>query len=307
MNPALIPDLPVDAAMKAAIRWLIDNLDALWNLISLVGSTLFDWLSAVLLAPPAIALILLAGILALLVRSWKFAAFTLLSLAFVEAMGMWMATMETLALIIIAALVSAAFSIPIGILAARNRQVSTTVRPVLDFMQTMHPLVYLIPAVLILGIGPPPGIVSTVIFAMPPGVRLTELGIRQVDKEVVEAGEAFGARPRQILARIQVPLALPSILAGINQIIMLSLSMVVLAGLVGAPGLGQKIISALGTLDTGKAFEAGFAIVILAILLDRLTGAIGRAREAPQRKRLRTKALTRAIPSSGIAPEGEKK
>lgn len=272
----IIPQIPVGAWIEAGIGWLEVNLAALWDLITLVLATLYQWLETALLAPPAIALILAAGALAWAVRGWMFAIFALIGFALIRSMAMWEASMSTLALVLVAAVFAAVVSIPVGILAARNDSVSAAVRPILDFMQTLHPFVYLVPAIVIFGIGTVPGIVATIVFGMPPGVRLTELGIRQVDKEVVEAGEAFGARPRQVLARIQVPLALPTVMAGLNQVIMLSLSMVVLAGLVGAGGLGAEIISAISRIDTALAFEGGIAIVILAIFLDRITGAVGR-------------------------------
>lgn len=272
----IVPQIPVGAWIEAGIGWLEVNLAALWDLITLVLATLYQWLETALLAPPAIALILAAGALAWAVRGWMFAIFALIGFALIRSMAMWEASMSTLALVLVAAVFAAVVSIPVGILAARNDSVSAAVRPVLDFMQTLHPFVYLVPAIVIFGVGTVPGIVATIVFGMPPGVRLTELGIRQVDKEVVEAGEAFGARPRQVLARIQVPLALPTVMAGLNQVIMLSLSMVVLAGLVGAGGLGAEIISAISRIDTALAFEGGIAIVILAIFLDRITGAVGR-------------------------------
>lgn len=279
----VIPTVPVGDWIEAVIGWLQANLAPLWTFIEFVLDGLNDWLLDVLSAPYPLAMVLGAGLLAWLVRSWRFAIFALLGFALVEAMGQWSATMETLALVLIAAVMAALVAVPLGILAARNDTVSATVRPLLDFMQTLHPFVYLIPVIAIFSIGTVPGIVATVIFALPPGVRFTELGIRQVDPEVVEAGEAFGASPWQILGRIQLPLALPTVMAGLNQVIMLSLSMVVLAGFVGAGGLGATIVFALGRVDVGLGFEAGIAIVVLAIFLDRLTGAIGRPRQSPGR------------------------
>ncbi|HML50968.1 MAG TPA: ABC transporter permease subunit [Propionicimonas sp.] len=186
--------------------------------------------------------------------------------------------MDTLALVLVAAFFAVIISIPLGILAARSRLASAIIRPILDFLQTMPAFVYLVPALLLFRVGVAPGIVATIIFAMAPGVRLTELGIRSVDAEVVEAGEAFGATPRRILRQIQLPLAMPSIMAGINQVIMLSLSMVVIAGLVGAGGLGGDVIASLSQLDTSLGVEAGLAVVVLAILLDRFTNAFGQRR-----------------------------
>jgi ABC-type proline/glycine betaine transport system permease subunit len=175
----------------------------------------------------------------------------------------------------VAAVIATAVAVPIGILAARHRAVSVVVRPVLDFMQTTPVFVYLIPAVFFFGVGVVPGVVATILFAIPPGVRLTELGIRQVDREVVEASQAFGARPGQVLREVQLPLALPSIMAGVNQVIMLALSMVVTAGLLGAAGLGAVVVRAVTQLDVGSGFEGGLAVVLLAVFLDRLTAAFG--------------------------------
>ena len=165
--------------------------------------------------------------------------------------------------------------IPLGIWAARNDTVSTILKPVLDFMQTMPAFVYLIPAITFFSIGVVPGVVSTVIFALPPGVRLTELGIRSVDSETVEAGHAFGAKPGQILRGIQLPLATPTIMAGVNQVIMLALSMAVVAGIVGADGLGKEVVQAISTVNLARGVEAGLSVVIIAVYLDRLTAALG--------------------------------
>jgi ABC-type proline/glycine betaine transport system permease subunit len=183
--------------------------------------------------------------------------------------------MDTLALVLVASVLAIVFSVPLGILAAKSVVASNIIRPILDFMQTMPAFVYLIPALILFRVGVVPGIVATIIFAMAPGVRLTELGIRGVDREVVEAGQAFGASPWRILRQIQLPLAMPTIMAGINQVIMLSLSMVVIAGMVGAGGLGADVVASLNRIDVALGFEAGLAVVILAIFLDRLTAALG--------------------------------
>lgn len=271
----IIPSIPVGQWIADVIDWLQTNLAALWGFIELVLEGLYEWLLGLLLAPYPIALILAAGLIAWVARSWKFAIFALLGFALVESMDLWEETIETLVLVLIATVIAAAVAIPVGVLAARSDALSTALRPVLDFMQTLHPFVYLIPVIFIFSIGTVPGIIATIVFASPPGVRFTELGIRQVDREVVEAGEAFGARPGQILARIQLPLATPTIMAGLNQVIMLSLSMVVLAGFVGAGGLGASIVFSLSRVDVAGGFEAGIAVVILAIFLDRLTGVLG--------------------------------
>jgi len=181
----------------------------------------------------------------------------------------------------VAAAIATAVGIPLGVLAARSRTVSVVLRPVLDLLQTTPVFVYLIPAVFFFGVGVVPGVVATTISAIAPGVRLTELGIRQVDAEMVEAAHAFGARPGQILREVQLPMALPSIMAGVNQVIMLALSMVVVAGLAGAEGLGTVVVRAVTQLDVAAGFEGGLAVVLLAIFLDRLTGALA----APSRRR----------------------
>src|SRR5699024_2769804 len=179
-----------------------------------------------------------------------------------------------LALVLVASLVAIILAVPLGIWAARSNRVSAVVRPVLDLMQTMPAFVYLIPTVVVFLNGVVPGLVATIIFALAPGVRFTELGIRQVDPEVVEAGHAFGATEGRILRQIQLPLALPTIMAGVNQVIMLSLSMVVIAGLTGAPGLGRDVVAALQRVNVSLGFEAGLAVVILAMILDRTTAAL---------------------------------
>jgi len=196
-------------------------------------------------------------------------------------------TMQTLAVVLVAAVIATLIGVPVGVWAAQRRIVGTIARPILDFMQTLPVFVYLIPAVFFFGVGVVPGVVATTVFAIPPAVRLTELGIRQVDRETVEAAEAFGSPPLQILREIQLPLALPSIMAGINQVIMLALSMVVVAGLVGAAGLGSLVVRAVTQLDVASGFEGGLAVVILAIYLDRLTAALAEPRHRTTSRRVR--------------------
>ena len=207
---------------------------------------------------------------------WKLGVGTALSFTVIVGVNQWGNAMDTLALVVIATVVAVAISIPLGIWAASSNRASAIIRPILDFMQTMPAMVYLIPALVMFRVGVVPGIIATIIFAMAPGVRFTELGIRGVDKEVVEAGHAFGSSPSRILRQIQLPLARPTIMAGVNQVIMLSLSMVVIAGMVGAGGLGGDIVSALSRIDAGLGFEAGIAVVILAIFLDRVTASFGK-------------------------------
>jgi glycine betaine/proline transport system permease protein len=200
--------------------------------------------------------------------------------------------------VIVAAVIATAIGVPLGIWAARRRGASVVLRPVLDFMQTTPVFVYLIPAVFFFGIGVVPGVVATTIFSIPPAVRLTELGIRGVDAEVVEAAHAFGAHPRQILREVQLPMALPSIMAGVNQVIMLALSMVVVAGLAGAGGLGSTVVSAVTQLDVATGFEGGLAVVIVAIFLDRFTSALAQRPSHGLWARLRS----RRAPSRSLEP-----
>lgn len=282
-----VPRLPLGEWVDQGVDWVKANLSALLDAISSLLATLVNGLNDLLLWPPTLVLIVLLAFVAWLLKSWQFGIVTLVTLLLIDSMQMWVPAMETLALVLVATLIATAIAIPIGIWAARNSTVSTVVRPVLDFMQTMPGFVYLVPVVIFFSIGVVPGVVATIIFAMPPGVRLTELAIRQVDEETVEAGRAFGATPREILWGIQIPLGLPTIMAGVNQVIMLALSMAVIAGFVGAGGLGQVVVQALARVDIGQGFEGGLAIVILAIYLDRITGAIGQLSDESLLSRLR--------------------
>lgn len=220
-------------------------------------------------------LIILLTMLAQIVAGRGLAIFTLIGFLLIVSMGFWEPTMESLALVLSATLFALIIGIPVGISAARNDVVDKITRPILDFMQTMPAFVYLIPAVLFFGLGKVPGAMATLIFAMPPAVRLTSLGIRQVPSEVVEACLAFGATPKQLLYKAQLPIARPTILAGLNQTIMLALSMVVIGGMIGAGGLGQEVLSGITQLKIGLGFESGISVVILAIYLDRITQTFG--------------------------------
>ncbi len=272
---AELPRVPVGDWFDGLVTWLTDNLGWLFEAIGTAVEETVDALTAVLTGPPALVLTAVFAILALFLSGWRLAVFTLVGFGLIDSMELWEPAMDSLALVLVAALVSVVISIPLGIAAARNDTVSRVLRPVLDLMQTMPAFVYLIPAIFFFSIGVVPGVVATVIFALPPGVRLTELGIRGVDAEMVEAGEAFGTPPGRILSRIQIPLAMPSIMAGINQLIMLSLSMVVIAGMVGAGGLGNEVLEGIQRVDIAQGFEGGVAVVVLAIFLDRLTSALG--------------------------------
>ncbi|MCC0094186.1 ABC transporter permease/substrate binding protein [Streptomyces flavotricini] len=271
-----MPRLHLGAWVDSGVDFLQRHLSWLFDAISALVTGLYDGIHAVLDAP---APLLFAGILA--VAAWWLRGLLAALLAFagfalVDSVDLWADAMSTLSLVLVATLVTLVIAVPLGIWASRSDRVSAVLRPVLDFMQTMPAMVYLIPGIIFFGVGVVPGIIATIIFALPPGVRMTELGIRQVDAELVEAADAFGTTPRDTLVRVQLPLALPTIMAGINQVIMLGLSMVVIAGMVGGGGLGGAVYRAIGNVDIGLGFEAGISIVILAMYLDRMTGALGR-------------------------------
>ena len=290
--------IPVGEWSEAAVDWMRDNLSWLLSAISTALSWVVESLVDVLLGGPIVVVIIVAALLGWLVRSWQFALGTVASFAFVFAMGQWVPAMQTLALVLVATLIAVVIAVPVGIWAARNDRVSAAVKPVLDLMQTMPGLVYLIPAIVFFSIGVVPGLVATVIFALPPGVRLTELGIRGVDAETVEAGHAFGATPGQILRGIQLPLAMPTIMTGVNQVIMLALSMAVIAGMAGADGLGKEVVQAMSTVDIARGAEAGLSVVLVAVYLDRLTAALGDLRG--QTSSLRTGIARRRRPQTSM-------
>src|SRR5690606_8780748 len=236
----------------------------------------FEWL-------PVLVLILLLAGLTTLLAGWRIGLFALIGVLLVEIIGLWTPFLQTLALVVTAQLLIIVVGLPLGILAASSDGAERIMRPVLDFMQTMPAFVYLIPAVMFFGIGLVPGVVATFVFAIPPLVRLVNLGIRQVPTDLVEAAEAFGSTRWQKLTKVQMPVALPTIMAGVNQSIMLNLSMVVIAGMIGARGLGAEVLRGIQRIQVGQGFEAGLAVVILAIVLDRLTASFAKAPGAGSR------------------------
>ncbi|RGE21489.1 proline/glycine betaine ABC transporter permease [Leucobacter sp. wl10] len=268
--------IPLGDWVSDGLDWFKNAFEWLLEFVTLVVGWLVEGLADLLVSIPFAALVAVFALLGWLVRSWQLAVGTALTMLLIVAIDQWENAMLTLALVLIAALIAVAIAVPIGILAARSDRFSAVIRPVLDFMQTMPSLVYLIPAVVFFSVGFVPGVFATLLFSLPPGVRFTELGIRGVDSETVEAGQAFGAAPRRILRGIQLPLAMPTIMAGINQVIMLALSMAVVAGMAGADGLGKEVVAALSTLDIAKGVEAGLSVVILAVFLDRVTASLGK-------------------------------
>jgi glycine betaine/proline transport system permease protein len=270
--------IPIGEWVESGVDWVQDNLTGVLDGIADGLGLVIDSFEDGLLAVPPLLLALVIVAIAVWRVGWRFGAFALAAVVLIFGMDIWEETVSTLALVIGSSLVALAIGIPIGIAMARSDMVEAVVRPILDFMQTMPPFVYLIPAAIFFGLGKVPGSIATLIFAMPPAVRLTNLGIRQVGSEQVEAGQAFGCTDRQLLFKVQLPLAMPSIMAGVNQTIMLALSMVVIASMIGAGGLGNTVLTGIQRLNVGLGFEGGLGVVLLAILLDRITQSFGRGR-----------------------------
>lgn len=267
----MLPKIPIGYWVDLLVRWATDNLTPLFDAIVLVINSIVSTLNFILTTPPAWVIILLSLPLVWFLAGRKIATGTILGLLLIYNLGIWEPSMNTLAMVVSATIVALIVGIPLGIWTARSDTAHKVIMPILDFMQTMPPFVYLIPAVFFFNIGTVPGLVATVVFAMPPAIRLTGLGIRQVPVELVEAAEAFGSTPAQKLVKVQLPVALPTIMAGVNQCIMLSLSMVVIAAMIGAGGLGSEVLRGIQRLDVPTGFEGGLAIVIIAMILDRIT------------------------------------
>ncbi|MGY1682763.1 ABC transporter permease [Geodermatophilus sp. SYSU D01176] len=282
-----VPRVPVGDTIEQFFDWLTTALGAFFDVLSDVLGSVVDGFIALLQAPDPVVLAVVFALFGLLMGGWRLGLVSLLGLLLVISMEQWDAAMQTLALVLVSALGALIVAIPLGIWAASSRRASAVLRPVMDLMQTMPAFVWLVPVVTLFSIGVVPGVIATIIFALPPGVRLTELGIRHVDHEIVEASHAFGSTPRQTLFGVQLPLALPTIMAGVNQVIMLALSMAVIAGLVGAEGLGGAVTAAIATLNLGLGFEAGLSVVVLAIYLDRVTASIGHGKGGGVLRKLR--------------------
>ncbi|MBB2916922.1 MULTISPECIES: choline ABC transporter permease subunit [Cupriavidus] len=269
--------LPLGRWVDQSVHYLLDHDAATFDAIGRAIGGLAELIERGLQAVPMWLMMAIFIGIGLWRVGWRFALFTAASLFVIFATGFWDQTIITLGLTLSSTIISLLLGVPLGIWAARNRLVAAAVRPVLDLMQTMPAFVYLIPAAMLFGLGRVPGILATVIFAMPPAVRLTCLGIRQVNMEIVEAGHAFGCTPWQLLYKVQFPNALPSIMQGVNQTIMMALSMVIIASMVGAGGLGNEVLASIQRLDIGLGFESGLSVVLLAIMLDRITESFGRA------------------------------
>ncbi|MFD1695422.1 choline ABC transporter permease subunit [Roseibium aestuarii] len=262
--------LPIGKLAKTVVDWLTDNAYGFFDAIALTLRTMIDAILWVLQAPHPFVVVAAATAIAFAVqRRWTLPAFTFASMLLIINQGYWEETTETLALVIASSLVCMAIGVPVGVAAAHRPRLFAFLRPVLDLMQTIPTFVYLIPALILFGLGMVPGLIATVIFAIPAPIRLTQLGVSSTPEHLLEAGKAFGATRSQLLWKIELPYALPQIMAGLTQTIMLSLSMVVIAALVGADGLGVPTLRALNSVDIAKGFEVGLAIVLIAIVLDR--------------------------------------
>jgi glycine betaine/proline transport system permease protein len=267
--------LPLGALVNDGVKLLLDRGGSVFDAVGGVVESFAGHVESVFLAIPSWLVMLVVVAVGVWRLKWRFGLFALLSLLVICITGFWDQTMVTLALVFSATIISLLAGVPLGIVCARSDRFNALLRPVLDFMQTMPAFVYLIPAAMVFGLGRVPGILATVVFAMPPVVRLTALGIRQVNSEQVEAGHAFGCNGAQLLWKVQLPIALPTIMAGVNQTIMMALSMVIIASMVGAGGLGNDVLSSIQRLDIGLGFESGLSVVLLAIILDRLTESFG--------------------------------
>ncbi|HEP1373580.1 TPA: ABC transporter permease/substrate binding protein [Streptococcus pyogenes] len=273
METILQTKLPVAQLVEQLTEWLTKTFSGLFDIMQVVGSFLMDWMTKTLLFihPLLFIVLVTAGMFFLAKKKWPLPTFTLLGLLFIYNQGLWKQLMNTFTLVLVASLISVLIGIPLGIWMAKNATVRQIVNPILDFMQTMPAFVYLIPAVAFFGIGMVPGVFASVIFALPPTVRFTNLAIRDIPTELIEASDAFGSTGKQKLFKVELPLAKNTIMAGVNQTMMLALSMVVTGSMIGAPGLGREVLSALQHADVGSGFVSGLALVILAIVLDRMT------------------------------------
>jgi len=274
-----LPKLPLASWIDTLVDWMTTTFEGLFDGISGGVGFFVEGIVVGLGFIPSILLIILMSLLAWKVCNWRIALFALIGLFLIDNLGYWEDMIETVALVLTAVLISIVIGIPVGIWASQSERVRQIVTPILDLMQTMPAFVYLLPAIFFFSIGVVPGVIASVIFAMPPTIRLTILGIKQVPADLIEATEAFGSTTKQRLLKVQLPLAMPTIMAGINQSIMLALSMVVIASMVGAPGLGTEVYRAVTQIKTGIGFEAGLAIVVIAILLDRITQNIGKKKQ----------------------------
>lgn len=273
-----IPTLPVADTVENVMDWLTGSFSPLFDFVQNGGKTAMEFITGMLVAIPPVVFILMIALIAFFATKRKFglAIFSIVGLFYIYNQGLWDELMNTITLVIFASIIAIIIGIPIGILMSKSSVAEAIIKPILDFMQTMPGFVYLIPAVAFFGIGVVPGVFASVIFALPPTVRFTNLGIRQVPKELVEAADSYGSTGWQKLLKVELPLARSTIMAGINQTVLLSLSMVVIASMIGAPGLGREVLSALQRAQVGNGFVAGLSLVVFAIIIDRLTQSLNK-------------------------------
>jgi len=276
-----IPSIPVAKSTEIVMDWLTDTFAGFFDVIKESGKFSMERVTDILEWIPPILFILIIAVIAFFATKRKFglAIFSIVGLLFIYNQGLWEELMNTITLVLFASILAVIIGIPLGILMSKSKFAEATIQPLLDFMQTMPGFVYLIPAVAFFGIGVVPGVFASIIFALPPVVRFTNLGIRQVPKELVEAADSYGSTGWQKLYKVELPIAMPTIMAGVNQTVLLSLSMVVIASMIGAPGLGREVLSALQQAKVGNGFVAGVSLVILAIIFDRLTQSINKKRQ----------------------------
>ena len=268
--------IPLDGWVNDGLDWIVTHFRSVFQAIRWPIDAVLSGVETGLQATPAIIIIIIMALIAWQLAGRRLAIGTLISMVVVGLIGAWSEAMVTLSLVLTSVFFCVVIGLPTGIWLARNERASNAVRPILDAMQTTPAFVYLVPIVMLFGIGNVPGVVVTIIFALPPLIRLTILGIRQVPSDLVEAARSFGASPKQLLFRVQLPLAMPTIMAGVNQTLMLALSMVVIASMIAVGGLGQMVLRGIGRLDMGLATIGGVGIVLLAIVLDRMTQALGK-------------------------------
>ncbi|WP_066062093.1 glycine betaine ABC transporter substrate-binding protein [Neobacillus soli] len=266
-----IPKIPLGDWVDVLVRWVTVAFAGFFSLVTTAIESLLDIIVNVLSAGPPIILIIVLTLLVIYTSRWPLGIFTLISLLLIDNLGYWDSSIQTIAIVLLSGLLTIIIGIPVGIWCAQRKTVHRIVTPILDFMQTMPAFVYLIPSILFFGIGVVPGIIASFIFAIAPTIRMTNLGIKEVPKDLIEAADAFGSSNSQKLFKVQLPIATPTIMAGVNQSIMLALSMVVTASLVGAPGLGADVYRAVSQIDVGRGFEAGLSIVFIAVILDRIS------------------------------------
>ncbi|QYO76492.1 ABC transporter permease [Devosia salina] len=281
MFPELIDTRPWRRAIDDGLNWVVRNWGDEFEAAAYPLLMLLKSIEDLLIATPWwLIMAILVGIAWLATRRWQLPVIVLLSLVFLGVMDLWEDAMTTMALMIAATLTAIVISIPIGVWMSRSARVRQVITPLLDLMQTLPSFVYLIPTVMIFGPGKIPALIATIVYAAPPLVRLSDLGLRSVDPAVMEASRAFGTTPRQRLLGVQIPLALPTILAGINQTTMMALSMVVIASMIGAGGLGYQVLQGIGRLEVSRGLFAGLGIVVLAIIFDRITQSFGKQLQA---------------------------